>query len=56
MIVPFHKPPVKEPECSLCKRKDSEVKSLISNNQEGVARRYICGDCIRHAKARATES
>ena len=46
----FPKPkPKPEAWCSFCKRKESQVKKLISNSGEGNYLRNICGDCVKLA-------
>lgn len=40
----------REPQCSFCQRRKSEVKTLASNNRSGLEERHICGECARAFK------
>ena len=51
-LIPKAKP---EAWCSFCKRKESQVKKLISNSGEGNYLRNICGDCVKLASEKIKE-
>lgn len=51
-VIPFEVPKKKEPRCSFCKKKESEVKSLIKS---AVNDHHICNECIRKADMRLKE-
>lgn len=40
----------REPQCSFCQRRESEVKTLVSNNRSGLEERHICGECAKAFK------
>ena len=48
-IIELFPRPKPEAWCSFCKRKESQVKKLISNSGEGNYLRNICGDCVKLA-------
>ena len=48
-IIELFPKPKPEAWCSFCKRKESQVKKLISNSGEGNYLRNICGDCVKLA-------
>ncbi len=51
-IIDLFPKPKKEPFCSFCKKKESEVKRMFSNSAEGNAMRCICNECIVLAKSK----
>ena len=51
-VIPFVEPKQQERKCSFCKKKESEVKSLIKSS---INDHCICSDCIKHASQRLTE-
>ena len=48
-VIELFPKPKPEAWCSFCKRKESQVKKLISNSGEGNYLRNICGDCVKLA-------
>lgn len=49
-VIPFNRPAAPDPKCSFCGKRKSACAKFVSNGDET---RHICGDCIKHAKARA---
>ena len=54
-IIELFPKPKPESWCSFCKRKESQVKKLISNSGEGNYLRNICGDCVKLALKKIKE-
>lgn len=52
-VIPFNRPADPDPKCSFCRKPKSACARFISNHDET---RHICGDCIKHAKARMEEA
>lgn len=55
-VIPFNAPQIKEPECSFCKRPESQVKKPVGNGQDGANARYICSDCVAKAGQRIKDA
>lgn len=54
-VIELFPKPKPEAWCSFCKRKESQVKKLISNSGEGNYLRNICGDCVKLASEKIKE-
>ena len=54
-VIELFPKPKPEAWCSFCKRKESQVKKLISNSGEGSYLRNICGDCVKLASEKIKE-
>lgn len=52
-VIPFNRPAEPNPKCSFCGKHKSACAKFVSSSNNN---RHICGDCIKHAKARAEEA